>query len=320
MVGGMEAAVTPNLVLSAELTTSGRDDRVLARACRAGSLTRIGPGAYVPFVEWSALNPRQQHLHRAVAVQRKRQRGLVLAHETAAIAWGLPAWGWPRGPAEFIDPGGGAPRSEHAVRIRAAPLREGDVVDLDGVLVTSVRRTLLDLLLTRGREQAVVLVDDVLRRRRLDRAELADLVESRPSARAGRRAAWAVGFGDAGAESPGESVSRVSAHDSGCVAPVLQKECRDADGLIGYADFFFPDPTCPERGSLGEFDGDVKYLGGTHRAGRTPEQVVHDEKLREDRLRAMPTTTGLARWTRRDLARPGRLAQLLRAAATVRRP
>ncbi|WP_209561673.1 type IV toxin-antitoxin system AbiEi family antitoxin domain-containing protein [Frigoribacterium sp. PvP032] len=315
----MDAAVTPHLVLSAELTASGQDDRALARACRAGSLTRIGPGAYVPSPEWSTFDPRQQHLHRAVAVQRKRRRGLVLSHETAAIAWGLPSWGWPRGPAEFVDPGGGAPRSEHLVRIRAAALGQEDVVDLDGVLVTSMRRTVLDLLTTRGRQQAVVLVDDVLHRGRLERAELADLIGSRPSARARRRAAWAVGFGDAGAESPGESVSRVCAHDSGLVAPVLQKECRDADGLIGYADFFFPDPACPERGSLGEFDGEVKYLGGAHRAGRTPEQVVLDEKLREDRLRAMPTTVGLARWTRHDLARPGRLAQLLFAAGTARR-
>jgi hypothetical protein len=316
----MDAAVTPNLVLSAELTASGQDDRALARACRAGSLTRIAPGAYVPSHEWATFDPRRQHLHRAVAVQRKRQRGLVLSHETAAIAWGLPAWGWPRGPADFIDPGDGAPRSEGSVRIRAASLMQEDVVELDGVLVTSMRRTVLDLLLTRGREQAVALVDDVLHRGRLDRADLVDLVASRPNARARRRAAWAVGFGDAGAESPGESISRVSAHDSGFVAPVLQKECRDADGLIGYVDFFFPDPARPERGSLGEFDGDVKYLGGAHRAGRTPEQVVHEEKLREDRLRAMPTTAGLARWTRRDLARPGRLAQLLRAAGTVRRP
>jgi hypothetical protein len=316
----MDAAVTPNLTLSAELTASGQDDRALARACRAGSLTRIGPGAYVPTLEWSTFDPRKQHLHRAVAAQRKRRSGLVLSHETAAIAWGLPAWGWPRGLTDFIDPGDGAPRSEHTVRIRSAPLGQDDVVDLDGVLVTSVQRTVLDLLMTRGREQAVVLVDDVLHRGRLDRAELADLVASRPSARARRRAAWAVGFGDAGAESPGESVSRVSVHDAGFVAPVLQKECRDADGLIGYADFFFPDPRCPEKGSLGEFDGDVKYLGGEHRAGRTPEQVVLDEKLREDRLRAMPTTAGLARWTRRDLARPGRLARLLLAAGATRRP
>jgi len=316
----MDAAVKPNLLLSAEMTASGQDDRALARACHAGKLTRIGPGAYVPAPEWSALDPRQQHLHRAVAVQRKRRRGLVLSHETAAIAWGLPAWGWPRGPAEFVDPGRRAPRSEAAVRIRSAPLGRQDVVDLDGVLVTSLSRTVLDLLLTRGREQAVVLVDDVLHRDRLDRAELVDLVASRPDARARRRAAWAVDFGDARSESPGESVSRVMALDSGFVAPVLQKECRDADGLVGYADFFFPDPTCPERGTLGEFDGDVKYLGGAHRAGRTPEQVVLDEKLREDRLRALPTTAGLARWTRRDLARPGRLAHLLRAAGAARRP
>lgn len=45
---------------------------------------------------------------------------------------------------------------------------------------------------------------------------------------------------------------------------------------------------------LGEFDGHVKYTRGEFMRGRSIDNVVWDEKIREDRLRA--TDHGMARW------------------------
>jgi hypothetical protein len=316
----MHVPLAPGLILTADAVASGCDDRQLARACEAGHLVRVSRGAYVTPETWSELDPRGRQALRAVAAARTRRRtDLALSHESAALVWGLPTWGWPRGPVEFLAAGDGRAHTTPDVRVRLAPTGEDDVTSLDGVSVTSLRRTVLDLLSTRDRAQSVVLVDHVLRTGALTRADLTDLLDTRPGARNRRRAAWAVAFGDARAESPGESVSRVLASDAGFVSPQLQRPFSDARGPIGVVDFFFPDPDGSGRGRIGEFDGDVKYLGGQFRQGRTPEQVVAEEKAREDRLRALATTTGFVRWTRHDLTRPQSLAGLL-AGAGVGRP
>ena len=45
---------------------------------------------------------------------------------------------------------------------------------------------------------------------------------------------------------------------------------------------------------IGEFDGDAKYTDPEFLRGRTPEQALLDEKLREDDLRA--AGHGMCRW------------------------
>lgn len=303
----------PRLILAADAVVSGDDDRRLARECAAGRLVRVSRGAYLAADTWAGLDPRQRQLLRAVAAARTRRRDdLLLSHESAGLAWGLPTWGWPAGPVELLQPGTGRDRSTPELRVRVAAVAPDEVQFVDGLALTTLRRTVIDLLVTRSRLQAVVLVDHLLRKELFSRRDLGDLVAARPTARNRRRAEWAVTFGHPGGESPGESASRVLAHDAGFVAPELQRRFADEHGPIGVVDFFFPDPGGSGRGRIGEFDGDVKYFGGQFRRGRSPEQVVADEKSREDRLRALPATSGFIRWTRRDLARPGRLEELLR--------
>ena len=76
---------------------------------------------------------------------------------------------------------------------------------------------------------------------------------------------------------------------AGVSKPELQAAHRDAHGLIGYSDFHWP-----EYGVVGEFDGWAKYSRGEYLAGRSPEDVLKAEKIREDRLRATGLT--LVRW------------------------
>jgi len=60
----------------------------------------------------------------------------------------------------------------------------------------------------------------------------------------------------------------------------LQVEIRSAARLVGVVDAWFEDAAVAV-----EFDGYVKYADPWR--GRTPEQVVWDEKRREDALRAL---------------------------------
>jgi hypothetical protein len=104
-----------------------------------------------------------------------------------------------------------------------------------------------------------------------------------------RRVQRVLAAADPASGSPGESLSRAVMILAGLPKPELQAAHRDAQGLIGYSDFHWP-----EHGVVGEFDGWAKYSRGEFLAGRSPEDVLRAEKIREDRLRA----TGLivVRW------------------------
>ena len=105
-------------------------------------------------------------------------------------------------------------------------------------------------------------------------------------------------------ESPGESWSAVVIDALGLPRPERQQGFRDAGGFIGRVDFWWP-----AAGVVGEFDGRVKY-GRSNPSGRAPEEVLWEEKRREDRLRARGLT--VVRWTVGELVVPSRLNARLR--------
>lgn len=75
----------------------------------------------------------------------------------------------------------------------------------------------------------------------------------------------------------------------GCPPPLLQTPFRNHRGLIGFADFFWP-----ELSIVGEADGDMKYLNPNFRGGKSAEEVLVDQLKRENRLRALGLT--ITRW------------------------
>jgi hypothetical protein len=116
-----------------------------------------------------------------------------------------------------------------------------------------------------------------------------------------------IDFAETQAESPLESVSRVNMRAIGVPRPELQRSYSDAAGVIGAVDFAWE-----EFGLLGEADGDVKYLQARFRGDRTADQVVLDEKIREDRLRAL--SRRMARWRWATAIDPDALRRKLAAA------
>jgi hypothetical protein len=159
----------------------------------------------------------------------------------------------------------------------------------------------LDVAASVGFEQAVVVADAALAPRPGRRPPLTDrdhlhLALARRG-RSGRAAAGrVVAFADGGAHSPGESRSRVALWRAGLPRPVLQHAVLGPDRrTLGFADFGWP-----ELGTVGEFDGRVKY-GRLVAAGEVPADVLHAEKLREDAMRA--TGLGVVRWGWADLDR-----------------
>lgn len=168
-----------------------------------------------------------------------------------------------------------------------------ETVDIDGVPVSSLERTAVDIACTTplGFAGALAVLDAALRLG-------ADRKVMRKMLRATRRgvgqARRALAHADAAAESPGESWCRAQMIEAGLPIPRLQHEFRDQDGFVARSDFDW-------AGRLvGEFDGKVKYQKYL-REGEDVTDAVVREKKREDRLRRLGVM--VIRWTWSDLER-----------------
>jgi hypothetical protein len=194
-------------------------------------------------------------------------------------------------------------RTEHGFRKHGVDDPFADVWHCDGLRVTPLPRTVVDLALTEPFADAVVAADWALAHG-ASGEELYAALEASPVTQGRARARRVLEFADGRSGSPGESVSRVRIAELGFVPPDLQVPFSDRRGLIGFVDFYWAD--CDV---IGEFDGLVKYLDRELLQGRRPEDVVVAEKRREDRLRA--GGHGVARWIWADLRPPERLGRML---------
>jgi hypothetical protein len=89
-----------------------------------------------------------------------------------------------------------------------------------------------------------------------------------------------LAFAHGGAESPGETRSRVALLRAGVAVPRLQRAVYAGTGrLVGRVDFDWD-----EHATVGEFDGEVMYEREL-RPGQDLGEVVFREKVREDALR-----------------------------------
>lgn len=224
---------------------------------------------------------------------------LALSHESAALALGLSLWnGAPSRVHVSVDGSGGSRRGSTRWR-HATRLDEEDVQLVGGVRVTTPARTVADLACTLTFEEVVCVGDSALRLGGITSREI-DEAFGRCSRRRGiARARRAVAFMDGRSESVGESRSRVYLDRHGLPVPDLQVEI--AVGARTYR----PDPLWKYAGVIGEFDGMAKYTRGK----QSSDEVVVQEKLREDALRA--AGWNVQRWMWKDLT-DDRLALRLR--------
>nr|WP_296768403.1 hypothetical protein [Rhodococcus sp. (in: high G+C Gram-positive bacteria)] len=181
-----------------------------------------------------------------------------------------------------------------------------DVVEIDGIKVTSPDRTIADLCKTLPFEAAVCVGDAALSTGFVTVDGVTKALN-----RSGRRsivkALRALTFCTESSESVGESRSRVQIESLGFTKPALQVNLYSADGrFIARVDFLFA-----ECGVVGEFDGKVEYTKYLQ-PGQSSSDVVVAEKAREDQLRSHGWV--VVRWTWSDLEHPERLREKLRRA------
>ncbi|MBB5639604.1 hypothetical protein [Cryobacterium roopkundense] len=262
--------------------------RELRTEFERGHLIRLRRGVYMPVEIWRGLNPDQQYVRRIQAYAAVSAEALTFTHDSAAAIWGLPRVGaWPTAIHVLVSPAGGG-RSSHGV-VRHQDQREGVVVSHDGLLVTNVATTAVDMARVLTFPEAVAMMDRAIAIPRYGTAlatrdQLEAALEGLPThgQAKGRTAALRAGeFASTQSESCGESVSRAYMFLLGFLIPELQVRFDDAEGFIAFVDFFW---RTVKR--VGEFDGFGKYVKEEFTRGKTPVQVLTAEKDRENRVRA----------------------------------
>jgi hypothetical protein len=295
-----EATWMNQFVLASRERALGRSAELLA-AVRTGELVPVSRGVY-RYSRAVSRDPQRraddEYLARIRAAQLRSSEPLILTGMSAAAVWELPVvGGWPARVAISAAPAQGGRSNAHLVRSYVGfppPTHQRD-----GLRVTTLARTVVDVGRTESMARAVAIADAALRGQRAsaDRAarpaiakqsierELRQFVTAPGIA----KARGILSFADGRSGSAGESCSRVGMRRLGFPAPRLQEAFRDEGGLIGIVDFWWP-----EFNLIGEFDGLGKYLREEFTGGRTTAEIVLDEKSREDRLRALGL--GVVRW------------------------
>lgn len=286
-----------HIVLAREIETPGERSDFFVRV-RRGEFIRLFRGVHIATARWEAMDIDERYRAIVKASAAFAEGDQVYSHASAVALWRLPWIGpWPTN-AHVTVPlsGGGRSRQMFTRHTTGVPPRTAVI---DGVALTTLARTSVDIARTQSFGCAVAVVDAALRRAEhprpghpyefVVRDDLLAELNGVPRRQGVAKALRVIDFADGRADRPGESMSRVSMHMARLPAPELQVSLTGASGKVYTVDFFWK-----AHGLIGEFDGVAKYTKEEFLRGRTPAEVVIDEKAREDDLRA--ASYGMSRW------------------------
>lgn len=282
----------------AEALRRGETDQTIHAALRAGVVSRVRYGVYVPTLELDGLGERDRHVLLAHAAAATQRGPVAFAGPTAALARGFDVIGHDLSVVHLarLD-SGSARRQGGIVHHQVSPAVQGRVENLGGALVVSGADAIWQTALLSSLEGGVVTADSALHRDAGLREALREVVAHAGPAPRSRTARLALRLARPESESPGESLTRVACYRHGLPCPTLQHDVVDDFGrLLGRSDFYWE-----EFRLLGEFDGKVKYERYL-RQGESAADAVVREKGREDAMRS--TNRGMARFVWADV-QPG---------------
>ena len=275
----------PDLILARDALRLGTD-RELRRRVADRTMVKVATGVFLPAIEWNPMTADERYRTRVRAAALISSPSAQFSHESAAAMWNLPSIGpWPAAVHELTEQTSGG-RSRVGI-VRHGLGLDGSPMTIDGVTVTSLARTVVDVSCTTSFVRAVAMADAALHApqrgvpARTSKLELQGLVETLVPYYGMGKATRVINFANGESGSAGESFARVQFHALGFPPPELQVDFFDELGFIGCVDFFWR-----ELGLIGEFDGKSKYgARRLYQKDLTSEQIVLIEKDREDRLR-----------------------------------
>lgn len=268
---------------------------VLRGLVRRGVLVVIRHGVLVDGERWRCADVPGQAALAVRAEQLVRRRDEVATGLTAAAVHGLPFVG--RVPAvprlSLPRESGERPREDRP----RSWLADAQLTEVDGAVVTTLARTVVDVARTRPFAFAVITADAALARgcRRVELDEVLRQCRRWPGTRSARRV---LAFADGRAESALESLGRARFCEQGLPAPELQVDLGNADREVRVDHYWEVHRTVGEADGLGKYE-DVA--------------VLRAEKLREDYLRDRGEQVVRYIWDE-ALRRPAVLAERARRA------
>lgn len=298
----------PSPILRSDLLAAGTTVDEIRHALRSGRLRPLARGVYS---ETDSDDPVARHRALVLAHHARSDGDFVFSHVSAAVLHGLTLWDVDLSRVHVgRDARAGGRRSRH-LHVHVTAFGADEITVVDGLPVTSIARTVVDLARSLPADQAVVAGDSAVRMHPGATTSLPGVLASSATRNGIAGARRVVGLLDGRSESPGESLSRLRIRTAGLPAPTLQHELRTRSGVfVARPDFLWE-----SAGVVGEFDGMGKY--GADEPGATAE-IVRREKLREDAIRDLGFE--VVRWTWPELFRFDVVRDRLdRAASRARR-
>ncbi len=291
--------VTRRQALEAGLAPAEIDNHL-----RRGRWESVRRGVYAPRAHLDNLTDRRQHqllLDRAGSLRVGEPH--VMSHHSAALLLGIDTLAEPTPITHIGRPGIVGAHVRHGVKHHLAPFGANEVTRVRGIDVLDPARTALDIAREHGYQQGLVAADSALRRG----SSVAAL-----HAAARRMRSWpgvttvraVIAAASPHSDSVAETLGRDLVLSLGYGAPQTQFGLT-AEGRTAWCDL-----------RLGrhvfEIDGRQKYRpeDSGQRQGRTGEEMLWDEKLRQDFVSGFKL--GISRLTWRDFFAPHRAAALER--------
>ncbi|HET6911128.1 MAG TPA: hypothetical protein VFH54_17500 [Mycobacteriales bacterium] len=200
------------------LRMAGWTNTEIDHALRAGRLVAVTRDALVPA---DALHDIKVRCGAALSTQREDAAG---SHRSAALLhrwpWAPAAWSLDHLPADVTAARDDVTRSSRkGVNRRLAALPDEDVVQVDGLRITSHARTAVDLARTEDRLLAVQLMDWLLTRKLCTYADFAAVTARMVRVPGVAKARRAIALARPGVDSPAETTVRLQAVDAGLEHP-----------------------------------------------------------------------------------------------------
>ncbi|WP_369132825.1 type IV toxin-antitoxin system AbiEi family antitoxin domain-containing protein [Modestobacter sp. I12A-02662] len=274
------ASTRLGLFTIAELTAAQVTEREIRSAVRSGAWVRLRRGSFVTAADLAAVEAAgRRHELDAFAVTAAIARPTAaLSHGTAARLWRLPVPPGLPPDVRLTDPERW--RSGPGYVMTRADLPSAEVTTCGRHRLTTPARTLVDTAREWPELPAVAALDAALLRELVTPELLQHTLHRHRFHPRAPRAARAVAAADGRAETWLETKGRLRFR-AACLPPFVPQVGLWVGGrLIKVVDGWYQDAALAV-----EFDGRVKYVDPAY--GGRPEDVLFDEKRREDALRAV---------------------------------
>ena len=280
----------------------------LRKAVREGIAWEILPSVFARSGYWCELKVPTQARHRMRALQELHPE-LVFAGPSAALAHGLSVSN-----RHLERVWAATNRTTHrrsSPAVRSVMVSHGEVVEREGLRMTSLARTVGDCLRLMDFRSGLAVADSALRAGEMDVDVLADEMRAACWHMSGlQRACGVLRLADPRAESGGESIARATMLELGLAAPDLQRGYQSPiDPMLHYrADFVWG---TAGGDIVGELDGNEKYESAELCGDRSIVQVIGEEHRRQSHISACKGVLRVVRFGFSDVTHAEGFLQLL---------